>query len=313
MNKQIDRILICVLWLLAATLGTCFWLNTTFGFNIFSAQHWQYLAYLQAAQTPVRPAFYISLTCAVLIALGVLYILIRPRGIWRRHTKIHRARMMTITTPDTQQQPVTTDTANDAPPAPQNAPAQPVTTKLQRPPRIGIAPNMAHAMSGQTQSATLTQPTVNQAIFTPPQSSTTNANNINFDDLRDIFESTGYTVKHSPQIGNFKPALFAIGTNEQLWLGGVGIAETALATAMDRLATIFSDTLDDIQINIFGFIIAPSGPVSNTDIQTFSDTAELRTYMESNRNTPPSDASERENFDAYSEYIDTVINYMDKT
>ena len=305
MNKQIERILICILWLLAATLGTCFWLNTTFGFNIFSAQHWQYLAYLQAAQTPVRPAFYISLTCAILISLGVLHVLIRPRGMLRRRIGINRARMAGNTQP---QQPlsaptITNDVAiNDAP----SVPTRPVAPKLQRPPRIGIASGMAKP-----------QPAPNMqnipAPSMPQPQPTTQANDISFDELRDIFASNGYTVKHSPQIGNFKPALLAIGTNETLWIGGVGIAESVLATAMERLATIFSDTLDDIQINIFGFIIAPSGNVTNTDIQTFTDTAQLRAYMESNKNTPPSDSGERENFDAYSEYIDTVINYMDKT
>jgi len=96
-------------------------------------------------------------------------------------------------------------------------------------------------------------------------------------------------------------------------MGGVGIDRAPLAAAMERLATVFSDTLDDIQINIYGFIIAPVGAVSDKNILTFPDTDALVEYMAAHKNTPPEDADGRENFDAYSEYIDTVINYMDKT
>ena len=79
MRNRIDTILLGLLWLLASTLGTSFWLNTRFGFNIFSAQHWQYLAYLQAAHTPVQTMFYVSVIMSVLITVFGLYILVRPR------------------------------------------------------------------------------------------------------------------------------------------------------------------------------------------------------------------------------------------
>lgn len=308
MNKQIERILICLLWLLAATLGTCFWLNTAFGFNIFSAQHWQYLAYLQASQSPVRSTFYISLMFSILISIGVLYILVRPRGIRRRRIGIGQARVGRENAHETPTLDASGDAAPIAP-TPTFAPTQPAPQQMQRPRRIGIT----------STSGSPVQPAPAQPVFNPtpqitpqPQQPSAAPTGINFDELRDIFDAAGYTVKNSPRLGNFKPALLAIGTNESLWIGGVGIEESVLATAMQRLATVFAETLDDIQINIFGFIIAPNGGISNTDIHAFADVAELRTYMESNKNTPPSDAGEQENFNAYSEYIDTVINYMDK-
>lgn len=298
MNKQIERILICLLWLLAATLGTSFWLGTVFGFNIFSAQHWQYLAYLQASQTPIRPAFYISLTSAIVITIAVLYILIRPKGILRRRIGIGRARNKTaaMTTPTVTPEPTP---AADTPIAP--AASRPAAPQMRRPPRI--TPPAANAFQPAA-----TTPTVTPA---PPHGPA--ANTLNFDDLRDIFDRAGYSVKRSPQIGNFKPAVFAIGTYETLWMGGVGIDQAPLAAAMERLGTVFSDTLDDIQINIYGFIIAPATAVSDNNILTFPDTDALAAYMAAHKNTPPEDADGRENFDAYSEYIDTVINYMDKT
>ncbi|MDE5615962.1 MAG: hypothetical protein K2I81_03970 [Alphaproteobacteria bacterium] len=293
MNKQIERILICVLWLLAATLGTNFWLNTSYGFNIFSAQHWQYLAYLQAAQTPVRPAFYISLTFAILLSLGVLYVLIRPKGVLRRRIGIGRARRTNMPATDTTYAP-----AAAMPQAAANTAAvRPTAPQMQRPPRI--TPSLAKPMQNQTAPQS-----------TPVQAP---AAVINFDALRNIFEEADYSVKRSPQIGNFKPAVFAIGTSEVLWLGGIGISQAPLSEAIDRLKTIFSDTLDDIEINISGFIIAPTGDVSDPSILSFPDPDALREYMQSHKNPPPEDADGRENFNAYSEYIDTVINYMDKT
>ena len=302
MNKQIERILICLLWRLAATLGTSFWLNTVFGFNIFSVQHWQYLSYLQASQTPVRPAFYISLTGAIVIAIVVLYILIRPKGILRRRIGIGRARnkAAAVTTPAVTPEP---KPEPDTPIAP--AASRPTAPQMRRPQRI----TPPAVQSFQPAAATITATT---PIVTPAPAPAA-ANAINFDTLRDIFGRAGYSVKRSPQIGNFKPAVFANGTSETLWIGGVGIDQLPLAAAKERLDTVNSATLDAIQINIYGFIIAPAGAVSGKNILTFPDTDALAEYMAAHKNTPPEDADGRENFDAYSEYIDTVINYMDKT
>jgi len=308
MSKQIDRILICLLWLLAATLGTCFWLNTMFGFNIFSAQHWQYLAYLQAAQTPVRPAFYISLTCAILLGLVVLYALIRPRGMLRRRIGIGRAtRNATPTekalTPEAPRAPQSAITSPDAPQqnaAPTSAIATRPGAPLTRPRHLGVALRTPPVATPAPNTAPAAAPAA------PPAT-------IDFDSLREIFSTAGYTVKRSPRIANFKPAVFAIGTDETLWLGGVGINTTTLTGAIERLDTIFTDTLDDIKINISGFIIAPTTGEATENIHLFKTTDDLREYIAAHKNTPPADADGQENFDAYSEYIDTVINYMDKT
>ncbi len=281
MNKQLDRILICFLWLLAATLGASFWLNTFFGFNIFSAQHWQYLAYLQAAQTPVRPAFYISLCLCIIITLVVLYLLLRPHGALRRRIRILRARA--TTTP----------------------PAQTAT------------PDIAPATVNPTQAPSDLRPASPmpsiQTPATPQYTIPTQTSDTDFAEIRDIFSSAGYTVKNTSNIGNFKPALLAIGTGEILWIGAVGIQPQPLINAIDSLNTMFSDVLEDIEINIKGFIVAPASPVDNPAIQTFTDIPQLRQYIDENKNTPPTDKYAQENFDAYSEFIDTVITYIGQT
>ncbi len=82
---------------------------------------------------------------------------------------------------------------------------------------------------------------------------------------------------------------------------------------MTRLDSVFTDTLDDITINIHGFIIAPTEPVTNPDIMAFPNIEALREYISNHPNHPAETGEAKENFDAYSKYIDTVINYMDKT
>jgi len=291
MSNQIERILICLLWLVAATLGASFWLNTFFGFNIFSAQHWQYLSYLQATQAHIRTSFYISLSMAAIICVVVLYILMRPR------TALQRLRhLRTVVTP--------ANRAHDTPipeTASPAAPAAPAPARSPRPAR----PNAPTLSPHQT--------------FSPPptgaQSAKTNKiSDSDFKELREIFKSGGYVVKHSPQIGNFKPAVLAIGTNEILWIGGIGVSADTVEKAVEKMSTLFADTLDDIEIIINAFIVSPAGPNDNTNILTFPDIDSLREYMRGHQNPPVEDAEGgKENFDAYSEYIDTVITYMDKT
>ncbi len=300
MNKQIERILLGLLWLLAATLGTTFWLNTNFGFNIFSAQHWEYLSYLQAAQQPVRPMFYISLAMAILITITGMYFLMRafsytnnasakPRRQWRlwRHKK-----QTTPTAPVAKSAPA--PTAGDAstidiiqPEAPAPITAAPAAP---RPPRLNI-----------------TIPA--SAPRTAPVATTPSARDI--DEIRKIFEQANYSIKPSPQFDNFKPALMAIGTNESVWMGGIGIAPERLQGAINKLSEIFMDTLEDIEIDINGFIVQPTTAPENDKILSFDSIDALREYISTHPN-PPVSADEEGNYAAYSEYIDTVITFIGK-
>ena len=107
--------------------------------------------------------------------------------------------------------------------------------------------------------------------------------------------------------------MFAIGTNETLWIGATGVSTTALQNAIDTVNQIFSDTLDDIIINVDGFII--SAPDANApgapDILTFDNIDALRQYMNEHKN-PPLGEDDNENFEAFSAYISTVIDYLGK-
>lgn len=296
MRNKIDNILLGLLWLLAMTLVACFWFNTKFGFNLFSVAHWQYLSYMQVAQTPVRPAFYVSLVIFAFIMLFGLYLIVRPR---RR--KIHLA---------TKQAPrMVTPVAHIAPlPAPVAA--------QNRPAPANIDP---HATTPQPSSQMTRPRALVTSTFRPLQTpqnivqAPKNNSEHNRTEIVKIFESNGYIVKKATSIVGVRPDVLAIGTNETLWIGATNIDTVDLRHAMDKLARVFADTLDDIYININGFVIAARDAATNTsdDILMFASVDELREYMSAHRNPPPA-ADDVENFDAYSEYIDTVINYIGK-
>lgn len=289
MRDKLDNFLLAVLWLMASTLGVCFWFNIRFGFNIFSSAHWHHLAYMQASQNPVTPAFYISMVISVIVVIFGLYLLIRPRF---RKFKLP-VREANKPTQHTQAQPVApSPTPAQTPmveptPTPRNEPV------LARPPRLNIAitPQLHNTPAPQ-------QPAQTPSLV--PQ-------------MREIFETAGYTVKNNPRIGTVNTELFAIGTNETLWIGATGVSTTALQNAIDTVNQIFSDTLDDIIINVDGFII--SAPDANApgapDILTFDNIDALRQYMNEHKN-PPLGEDDNENFEAFSAYISTVIDYLGK-
>ncbi|MBQ8294541.1 MAG: hypothetical protein IJX89_04105 [Alphaproteobacteria bacterium] len=302
MRNKLDNILLGILWLLAVTLGTSFWFNTQFGFNIFSSAHWQYLAYMQASQMPVKPMFYGSMFVIMFIAIFGLYLLIRPRF---RKIKLP-VRHITNT-------PTTPQSAPAASPAPtpqlvaqttiaptQAQPTPQIPDSGPRPPRLNIPTISARPIA---------QPIAQQPSPTPAQ----NSPQTDWPELRQIFESAGYTVKTAPHIGTLQTSLLAIGTNETLYIGAVGVPTAALQTAIEKLTQVFSDTLDDIVINITGFIIAaPDATTTNTtDILLFDTPGALREYMTEHPNAPLPD-DDGGNFDAFSAYISTVIDYIGK-
>ncbi len=303
MRNRIDNILLCLLWVLAVTLGASFWFNTQFGFNIFSGANWQYLAYLQASQSHVRPMFYVSLASAIFILIFGLYILMRPR---RRKIRIAQTITVTDTAPKSADDTATDASTIDivaAEPAPKAPPAPSGPIDAKRPPRLNL-PRINNTApqprpSQQPLGGTFLQPNTNP--------------DANAAEIRKIFEDAGYIIKKNPQIGTLRPSLFAIGTNEVLWIGASNISTADLRRAIDKLSNIFTDTLDNIEINVNGFVINATDATTSEfqDILMFADVNGLRDYMAGHRNPPPPPNDEG-NFDAYSAYIGTVIDYIGK-
>lgn len=319
MRNRLDNILLGLLWLLAATLGASFWFNTKYGFNIFSAPHWKYLADLQVSQTPVAPSFYISLGVCVFITIFGLYFLVQP--------KIRKIAM-----PIKDKKTVPSSTKHNAnapgniPPTGQKSDTSEIvaTPQITQPaPQSKSTPQQAATTAPTAHLAPLrpphlTLPATNSYVTTPVPTATSTHNTTNNNDaantaLSEIFTQNEYVVKNNPYIAGWQPNLLAIGTGEVLWIGAVGATTGQVKKAIDKLNQIFADTLDCIYIDINGFSInAPDAQTTEfNDILLFNTNDDLANYMAAHKNPAPT-AEEQENFDAYSEYIDTVIGYIGK-
>lgn len=307
MRIRLDNILLCILWLLAVTLGTAFWFNTIFGFDIFSATHWQYVSSLQAAQTPIKAGFYVSMAVSIFITIFGLYLIVRPR---KRHIRLPILKISNQTTTQPSQQkeqknstpPVQNTDAStlDTPPAemrPTQIPTAPTPPPSARPPRLNI-PVSSHQYNSNKMAT--------------PQPRQQN-NNYNVDQMAEIFTASGYTIKPNVRVNGITTSLIAIGTNETMWVGCVGVKTTDVRAILEKFEQIFSDTLDETYIGINGFVIsAPDAATSEfQDILMFNTIDELRKYMQQNPN-PPLPADDDGMFDAYSQYIDAVITHMVK-
>ncbi|MEE1111287.1 MAG: hypothetical protein UIH99_03680 [Alphaproteobacteria bacterium] len=289
-TDKLDKILLATLWLLASVLMTCFWFNTQFGFNLFSGSHWRYLSYMQASQTPIKTSFYISIIISIAIIMIGLYMLIHPRSEKKRIASAQQTQPSPSVQTNTTTQPVTDDNA-------------------ARPKRLLKTQATSPATTPAAEKAPLTniytQPTPHTQTATP----TTVSQSMNMPEISEIMEDAGYTLKKSPIIKGTKIPVMAIGSNETVYIGSAGIAPQKLKEALDALQQVFSDTLEDIEINTYGFIIQPTEPDSSNSILTFNDIEEFRKYISEHKNEPVTDP---ENFEAFSTYISTVIDYIGK-
>ena len=86
---------------------------------------------------------------------------------------------------------------------------------------------------------------------------------------------------------------------------------STMQSILDSFQQVFSETLEDVTITTIGFVVNP-GNISNPaqpNILTFKNTDELRAYISENPN-PPLEPEMDENFEAFSGYISTVIDYI---
>ena len=292
MRNKFDNILLGTLWILITTLAACFWFNSLYGFDIFSGAHWKHLAYMQAAQNPIKPSFYISMVMFVLIVIVGMYFLARPR-----------LRKITLPIRDTGKPGERTKT--ETPISTPNTTTQTPEIGLTRPPRLNLG--TTNVSTSSTTTAPLTAPVVApvKPVANSPQPQK------KWPEIDEIFESAGYKIMGTPRVGGIQTALCAIGANETIWIGGVNIQKSQLNTIIERLNQIFVDTLEDIPIYINAFIVSDNGITSSDypDILTFASTDELRTYMQSHPN-PTIPENEQEDFNAFAEYISKVLQFI---
>lgn len=290
MKKHLGQVLASILLGTSILLGLSFWLNVRFSFNMLNATHWNELSKLQAAHTPINRLFYISLGTAVFLFIFGLYLIFRPR--FRNISKSNKA----INT----YQPIQTEQANtnrgvekEQIPLPQSL------LFLQQPPKLNLPKNMAEIATQkhmQQQTISDSQTNVHQPTIYDSQ-------------LSEIFTNAGYIVKPNLTLTGFTTNLFAIGTDELVWFGAVDCDINKFQTAIKKLKSIFTETLEDIEITVSAFILDTKHLYESTnETLVFHSMDELKEFINNNPN-PKTDGTDRENFDAYSDYIDTIIQY----
>lgn len=304
MSNKINNFLLTLLWLSAMTLATTFWCNTYFNFNIFSAQHWQYLAYLQASNAHVSKDLYLSFGAAIFVTILGLYILLTPRF----HKTPVKDSKQTLHVPTASGQPLTPpQSPHDNTYSAQTAPEISYSTP-KRPPRLNLPTQKTTVSTHMFPTAKLNSSiqTVAKQSLQQPQ--------YDVSEICEIFKSADYVVNSKDFLGGLKSVVLAIGTNEQLWIGTIGITPNELRNVIGRMNDIFTTTLDDVTINVNGFIIDATNTQSeqNENILLFDSVAKLREYIEKHKNRKPANLDEEETFDAYVKYINTVIGFIGK-
>lgn len=304
MRKFFEHLLLSILLIISVVLGMTFWLNTKFGFNLLSAKHWQELASLQAAHTPIDKTFYISLGVGVFILIFGLYLIFRPR--FRKLPKpvisqqpIPQQPVVVQKQPEPKQVQQTQPVQNMQPePQPQEQDV-PVSALMNRPPKLNLPKNMEALAQNNymKQQNSVSDNNVSQQNTT-----------IYDQELRNIFEQNSYVVKPNLTISGLKTNLFAIGNHEVLWMGAVDCDMNKLKASIGKLRDLFEETLEDIPINIFAFILDTKNVYTpSDDIMVFHSIEEISEFI-SNNPADNIDEDEKENFDAYSDYIDNIIS-----
>ena len=137
---------------------------------------------------------------------------------------------------------------------------------FNRPPRLNLPKNMAQIVQQKQTETILPKHNNNKQQETP-------YNNI----IKEMFTENGYVVKPNPRISGFTPNLFAIGNNEVVWVGGVDCDANSMMTAIQKLQSVFQETLEDIPININAFILDTLKTTEkDDDLLIFKSTDELK-------------------------------------
>lgn len=305
MTTKLERILLSILLGISVLLGLSFWLNIIYGFNVFYSNHWAELSRLQAEKIEISTGFYVSFGIAISIfILGLLFIYVPHLKTEKSINKTNPIQSQPVPSqplPKAETQPQKTE--------PQNAPVVTVAPNsnmpLTRPPKLNLPVNMAQIVAQKYQQ---------QNNPTPQRNTSNDSVSPYIQMVSQIFTENGYTVKPNPKISGFTPNLFAIAPNEMLWIGGVDQDISKLQSAVDRLRSLFEETLEDIEININAFMLdTMDNYPANDSIIIFKSINELKEFISNLSVSTDDDNLDKSNFDAYSEYIDTIIQYLKST
>lgn len=301
-HDRLNFLLLGTLWTLAIVLILDFWLNTAYNFNMFSGSHWALVSALQAEQQHISTGFYVAFIASILLEIVGLYLLFKPKF---RKINLNPQRPIAPqvaqtqpnqkieSTPITQEQP----TEQLAPETTTNSITEPM---MQRPPRLHI--------QMPTQTNRPVTATSNKDTIAPTQKQPTPIARYT-DETREIFEKNGFRVLTPKTISGIPLSLIALGANETLWVGANDISHEKMADIMLALKSVFTETLEDIEIDINAFIINPTDDDVVEAILDFKNPDELAAAIQNIPNEPESD-DDAGNMDAFAGYIETVLTYL---
>lgn len=132
-------------------------------------------------------------------------------------------------------------------------------------------------------------------------------------EIYDAFINAKYDVRNLIRIDGKYPAVVAVGANEKLFIATLNSDYNTLQNTVKRIELCFADTLEGINIDVRILSVSNNNVDMGNHVLRFASTDALAKYLMSHQNVIPSTTQERENFDAYTQYIDTVIDYLFKS
>ena len=129
-------------------------------------------------------------------------------------------------------------------------------------------------------------------------------------DMYDAFTNAKYHVCDLVRINGKYPAIIAIGTNEQLFIATLIDDKEILQNILKRFELCFADTLEGINIHTRILCVSRKNVDLGDCVIRFDSVDEMNNYLQSRKNIQPHTTYEQEDFNAYSEYIANVINYL---
>lgn len=130
--------------------------------------------------------------------------------------------------------------------------------------------------------------------------------------IYDIFIKAKYEISDLIRIGGKYPAVVALGTDEKLFIGTADVDSETLENTLKRIELCFADTLEGIDIDMRILCIGDEPFNASGKIIYFKTMDALKQYVKTQPNIRPKSGLEIENFDAYAEYINVVMEYLFK-
>lgn len=131
--------------------------------------------------------------------------------------------------------------------------------------------------------------------------------------MYDALTDAGYQISDLIRINGKHPAIVAIGTNEKLFIATLIDDYEILQNALKRIELCFADTLEGLHIDTHILCMTNRDIDSNDKrILRFTNINAFEKYLKSHKNVRPSTQQDKDNFDAYAEYINTVMTYLFK-